>query len=367
MAQTIIFGNDAYKKIGDALREWGVSKYLLVCGNSFDTLPVAAYLASLDIPYVRFGGFTSNPKYEEVCEGVKLYRKEGCNGIVAVGGGSPIDVAKCIKLYAKMPDDRLYLKQEYTDTGIPLIAMPTTAGTGSESTRFAVIYLDGVKQSVHHASILPNYAILCADTLEHLPVYQKKCTLLDALCQAIESWCSVYSTPESISLAKQATVLLIQYAREYVFENTPCAREHIMQASNLAGQAIHITSTTAVHAMSYKMSSTYAIPHGHAVGIGLPKCWRYMQAHIDDCTDKRGAGYLQSIFDEIAKALGGNTVEDGIAVFEKLLADLQISAPKAEQSDLDILVASVNTDRLKNNPVDVSKGLKEIYQNILGL
>jgi alcohol dehydrogenase class IV len=338
-----------------------------VCGNSFDTLPVAAYLSSLDIPFVRFGGFTSNPKYEEVCEGVKLYRKEGCNGIVAVGGGSPIDVAKCIKLYAKMPDDRLYLQQEYTDTGIPLIAMPTTAGTGSESTRFAVIYLDGVKQSVHHTSIVPNYAILCADTLEHLPIYQKKCTLLDALCQAIESWWSVYSTPESISLAKQAAVLLIQYAREYVLENTPCAREKIMQASNLAGQAIHITSTTAVHAMSYKMSSTYAIPHGHAVGIGLPKCWRYMQAHIDDCIDKRGKSYLQGIFNEIAQTLGGNTVEEGIAVFEKLLADLQISAPKAKQSDVELLVASVNTDRLKNNPVDVSKGLKEIYQNILGL
>jgi alcohol dehydrogenase class IV len=367
VAQTIIFGNDAYKKIGGALRQQGVSKYLLVCGNSFDTLPVAAYLSSLDIPFVRFGGFTSNPKYEEVCEGVKLYRKEGCNGIVAVGGGSPIDVAKCIKLYAKMPDDRLYLQQEYTDTGIPLIAMPTTAGTGSESTRFAVIYLDGVKQSVHHTSIVPNYAILCADTLEHLPIYQKKCTLLDALCQAIESWWSVYSTPESIALAKQATVLLIQYAREYVFENTPCAREKIMQASNLAGQAIHITSTTSVHAMSYKMSSTYAIPHGHAVGIGLPKCWRYMQAHIDDCIDKRGKSYLQGIFNEIAQTLGGNTVEEGIAVFEKLLADLQISAPKAKQSDVELLVASVNTDRLKNNPVDVSKGLKEIYQNILGL
>ena len=367
MAQTIIFGNDAYQKIGDLLQNSGVTKYLLVCGNSFDKLPVAAYLATLDIPCVRFGGFTSNPKYEEVCEGVKLYRQEGCDGIVAVGGGSPIDVAKCIKLYAKMPDDRLYLQQEYTDTGIPLIAMPTTAGTGSESTRFAVIYLNGVKQSVHHESILPDYAVLCADALENLPVYQKKCTLLDALCQAIESWWSVYSTPESIALAKKATALLMQYAREYVFENTPCAREYIMQASNLAGQAIHITSTTAVHAMSYKMSSTYAIPHGHAVGIGLPKCWRYMQAHLGDCTDQRGAAYLQSVFEEIAKTLGGKTVEEGIAIFENLLADLQISAPKAEQSDLDILVASVNTDRLKNNPVDVSKGLREIYQNILGL
>ena len=81
----------------------------------------------------------------QAAAGVEVFLSEGCDAIVAVGGGSIIDVAKCIKLYCRMSPDKNYLLQEYTDSGVPIIAVPTTAGTGSESTRFAVIYFEGKK------------------------------------------------------------------------------------------------------------------------------------------------------------------------------------------------------------------------------
>ena len=122
-----------------------------------------------------------------------------------------------------MNDGDCYLQQDFSDSGIPLVAIPTTAGTGSESTRFAVIYHQGVKQSVTHPSIIPNYAILEPAVLSSLPVYQKKCTVLDALCQGIESWWSINSTPQSHKLSCEAVRTLVDNIEPYIFEHSAAA------------------------------------------------------------------------------------------------------------------------------------------------
>ena len=111
-------------------------------------------------------------------------------------------------LFCKMEKDRPYVEQKYQETGIKLIAIPTTAGTGSESTRFSLLYYNGEKISVNHDSIIPNVAILEGAVLKPLPDFQKKCTLLDALCQAIEAWWSVNSTDESKEYSREATACL---------------------------------------------------------------------------------------------------------------------------------------------------------------
>jgi alcohol dehydrogenase class IV len=287
---------------------------------------------------------------------------------LALGGGSAIDVAKCIKLYCKMSKHELYLKQEYTDTGVPLIAMPTTAGTGSESTPFSVIYYGGEKQSVKHPSILPNFAILAPDVLESLPVYQKKCTLLDALCQAIESYWSVYSTEESKKYAKEAIEKIRCFFNEYVKENTDLSRREIMSASNLAGRAIAITATTAPHAMCYKLTTTYGYPHGHAVALCLPRVWKYMLSHPKKCTDRRGADYLFKTFDEIANSMGYATAYDAAEGFEAMLGSLGIAYPTETDRDekAEYFTSSVNVDRLGNNPVSLDKeALFDLYKGML--
>lgn len=333
--------------------------FLLVRSGAYDFLEIKKFFDRF--PHVEFSGFTPNPLYEQVCEGIKVFNQEQCNMIVAVGGGSTVDVAKCIKLYCRMDESINYLKQTIIDVEIPLIAVPTTAGTGSESTRHAVIYFEGKKQSISHESIVPDYAILEPSVLKTLPVYQKKCTMLDALCQAIESWWSVNSTDASKQYSRMAVEAIKANWREYIFENTDIAAERIMYAANLAGRAINITATTAAHAMSYKITSMYKFPHGHAVAVCMPEVWEYMLQHIDACIDPRGVQYLNATLNEISETLS-------LVYYKTMLQRLEMSRPESKNKDeeVEILAESVNPVRLKNNPVKLrSEVLKGMYGRIV--
>lgn len=361
--QQILYGIEHLKDVLSGSR-----KVLLVCDSSFPFLNVKNDIECMDVPYVVFDEFTPNPLYEDVCKGVDLFQIAKCDTILAVGGGSSLDVAKCIKLYCKMSRDKLYLEQEYKDTGVKLVAIPTTAGTGSESTRYAVIYYDGKKQSVTHDSIIPNVAILESKVLKTLPLYQKKCTMLDSLCQGIESWWSVNSTDESKKLSKEAVETIMKWWHEYLYENTEESAKHIMCAANLAGQAICITQTTAPHAFSYKITSMYKLPHGHAVAVCLPEIWEFMINNITLCIDARGSGQLNSVFSAIAVAMGVGTPVEAIGVFRDMMKLMDMPSPvsKNYQSDILLLTSSVNPIRLKNNPVELNvKAIKSLYEKII--
>ncbi len=360
--QKIISGEKCYTQIGEVLKTEKVEKYMLVCRPSFFKMGLDKYFESLDIPCVYFTDFTVNPKYEEVCEGVELFKKEKCDALVAVGGGSAIDVAKCIKAFVNLPQGEIYFKQKLFDNDIPLLSVPTTAGTGSESTRFAVFYYDGEKESLSEEYWVPEYAFLDYTLLYSLPEYQKKCTLLDALCQAIESWWSVSSNDESREYAKIAVEKIIKNYKGYIFENDHKATEEIMLGSNYAGRAINITATTSAHAMSYKMTTLYGIPHGHAVGIALPYIWEYMIANPKQCTDSRGQEYLLKTFEDIALAMGCGNATEAVKMYKEMLKELDIEGPKATKEELEILASSVNAGRLKNNPVALAQNvLYDLY------
>ena len=345
----------------------GSIKVLLVCDSSYPFLSLRNIIEKMDVPHVVFDKFTPNPLYEDVCKGVDLFQKTKCDTILAIGGGSSLDVAKCIKLYCQMDKATLYLEQEYKDTGVKLIAIPTTAGTGSESTRFAVIYYDGKKQSVTHESIVPNVAILEPRVLKSLPLYQKKCTMMDALCQGIESWWSVNSTDQSKKLSKEAVETIMRWWKEYIFDNTDEAANHIMRAANLAGQAICITQTTAAHAFSYKITSLYKLPHGHAVAVCLPVIWEYMIGHINMCIDNRGQEYLTKLFTHISKAMGCGTSAEPIALFRQMMAEMELNNPVAvnREEEIEVLSTSVNPVRLKNNPIRLSESTIQYLYNII--
>ena len=351
--QKIVYG------LNETLEQIKHEKFLLVRDSAYDFLEIKSTFDL--IPHVEFSDFTPNPLYEQVCNGVKLFNENGCTMIVAVGGGSTIDVAKCIKLYCKMNPEINYLEQEMQDTGIPLIAVPTTAGTGSESTKHAVIYYEGKKQSISHLSIIPDIAVLEHSTLKTLPVYQKKCTMLDALCQGIESWWSVNSNEESIEYSKKAIAAIAKHWREYIFDNTDEAASNIMEAANYAGRAINITATTAAHAMSYKITSMYKLPHGHAVAICMPEVWEYIQNHTDECIDQRGDQHLKAVLKSISEIVSLNEFKD-------MLAELDMTYPVSvnKEQDVTTLTESVNPVRLKNNPVALSGSiLKDMYWRIV--
>ena len=358
------------------LEEVGCKRLFLVVDSSYQFLNIKENIESLEVEEkVSFSDFTPNPLYEQVCKGIDLLKASNCDTILAVGGGSAIDVAKCIKLAILAEEGNAAIipplvSQRLPIDGnkIPFIAIPTTAGTGSESTHNAVMYYEGAKQTVTNDGILPDYAILEPSVLKTLPLYQKKCTMMDALCQGIESWWSVNSTEESYEYSRKTVELIMANWRKYIFENDEEAAANIMLAANYGGRAINITATTAAHAMSYKITSLYKYPHGHAVAICLPQIWKYMLTHLKACVDKRGSNYLENIFRDIAYAIGGKTPMDAILLFEIMLVDMEMSNPVSANriSDIRILVSSVNPIRLKNNPIELdTQAIKQLYQIII--
>ena len=282
---------------------------------------------------VVFSNFTSNPKYEEMLEGLRSFKENRCDAIVSIGGGSCIDVAKVIKLSlnANANDNDPTFKQDYKYTDVKHICIPTTSGTGSESTRHAVLYLNGKKQSICNSAILPEYVVLCPKLIETVTEYQKKCTMMDALCQCIESLWSRKATKESRTYAKKGLKLFNNNYEGYL-ELDRDAIKNIQIAANFSGKAINISETTAAHAMSYKITSLYGIPHGHAVAICI-------NAIFNNCKVK--TKYKKNI--EI------KTIFYNVLKFFGLKTNINI-----DSTELAKLIASVNPDRLKNFPYDIN-------------
>lgn len=354
----------------------GSRRLFLVIDSSYPYLNIKDAIDSLPVTEkVTFSDFTPNPLYEQVCNGIELLKESRCDSILAVGGGSTIDVAKCIKL-AILADEGdaaiippLVSKRLPIDgSRIPFIAIPTTAGTGSESTHNAVMYYEGAKQTVTNDGILPDYAVLEPSVLKTLPLYQKKCTMMDALCQGIESWWSVNSTEESKEYSRKAVDLVMANWKKYIFDNSGDAAAQIMLAANFSGRAINLAQTTAAHAMSYKITSLYGLPHGHAVAVCLPAIWDYMIKNQDGVIDERGSQYLLSIFDEIAHSLGASSPANAVEVLLGMMKDLGLQKPSSDNwdEDLSVLSTSVNPVRMKNNPVRLDgNAVSGLYDRIV--
>ena len=355
-------------------REYRLKKPFVVCG-----VPRELFADRFDFEYEIFEDFTPNPDYTQVCDGLEKYRKSGCDFIISVGGGSAIDVAKCIKLYDAMDSDAMdsaknggdesqkpYTVREHVFSPIKHIAIPTTAGTGSESTRFAVIYYNGVKQSVTDDCILPDAAVLDPSLLKGLPEYHKKATLLDAICHATESMWSVNSDGQSEGYSAAALKIILANYKDYL-SGDEAAAGRILEAANLAGRAINISQTTAAHAMSYQLTSRFGIAHGHACAICLPEVWHYIAEHTEECCDTRGEDHLLTELGKLSDAYGCETADEAIDRFTALLAEFDLKPAECDDENLlRSLAASVNPQRLSNCPVPLRYNeLLEMYRRIL--
>lgn len=369
MIQQIIEADSHYKQLDTYLKGTKHKKLLLVCGGYINYLAIGKYFYTLEerlgIKVVRFSNFESNPLYDSVVEGVKLLNEEKCHLIVAVGGGSAMDVAKCIKLYSNMDHTQNYLYQTIVPNEIEFIAVPTTAGTGSEATRFAVIYYNGEKQSISDYSCIPSAVVIDPSVLETLPEYQKKVTMMDALCHATESFWSIHSTEESQKLSSEAIQLVLKNFSGYL-SNTKEGNAGMLKAANVAGKAINITQTTAGHAMCYKLTSLYGISHGHAAALCVSKLFPYIIDNTDKCLDPRGKEYLEESFERLAEAYGCSRPKLATEKFDELLKGLKLEIPQAELEDYEVLKTSVNPVRLKNNPVAMDmEAIDRLYHQIL--
>lgn len=323
---------------------------------------------------VSFADFSPNAKSSDIEKGIDLFRQHHADFVLAVGGGSALDLAKGIALLADQ-DERAeaYIVKRATPHSrtIPLLAVPTTAGTGSEATQFAVIYVGKTKYSLAHPSLLPDYAIIDPSLTFSLAAYPTACTGMDALAQAIESYWSVHSTEESQGYAREAIRLALAHLEAAVNRPTGESRVAMARAANLAGKAINISFTTACHAISYPFTSYFNVPHGHAVALTLPEMVMYnAEVSESDCGDPRGAGYVQRTLQELTALFGVSSLQKVKAHLEELMDALHLPRQLrylgiSQEDGIMTIIQKANPERMTNNPRTVTESnLQELLHRI---
>jgi len=322
-----------------------------------------------------FDQFIENPRLEHIKSGVDAFRETEADLVFAVGGGTAIDVGKMIRFFARQeasPEsiiaDSNLIRPE---TNIPFAAIPTTAGSGSEATHFAVVYVDGVKFSVAHDSILPNMTVVDPTLTYSMPPGLTATSGLDVLCQGIESMWSVNSTSESYGYGIEALALAVENLHAAVSGPTPASRSAMSRAANLAGKAINISKTTAPHAVSYAITTGFGVPHGHAVALTLAPFLEF-NADVDssNVADSRGVDHVRKVIGDVVETLGCKTTMEAQGMIRSLmnsigcvtcLGDVGVTS-KAQRLQV---AKSVNAARLANNPrVITGKDIDEILESI---
>ncbi len=273
----------------------------------------------------EFEDFSVNPKFEEAQIGLERLLQSKADMIIAIGGGSVLDMSKLIRHMA--------VEQGYS---LPLHAMPTTAGTGAEATHFAVVYIDGKKQSIAADDVLPDVAVVYPPFTYSNSIYQTACAGFDAVAQAIESYWAKGATDESRAYSVKALGLLWNQLPQLIQAPTQEFRDQVAEGAYWAGRAINISTTTAPHAFSYAFTSHYGYPHGHAVALTFPF---FMKLNGTK---------------ELYELLAFSTIEI-ISQMEAYISSLGISLALDASVDVHSTLQEVNLQRLSNNPIEVTQ------------
>jgi alcohol dehydrogenase class IV len=257
----------------------GLKKPLVVTDKPLCELGVVAQalqgLEEEGVEHVIFDGVLPDPTYSIVFEGKALYQREGCDGLIAIGGGSSIDAAKIIGLALSVPEH----PREYVGFGLvkepipPLYAMPTTAGTGSEATMGAVISDDDTHdKGVISGSPLSALAVALDPLLmTGLPPHITAATGMDALTHAVEAYISIWDRGDAYDKAAAATRLIFEHLPEACRDGSNVkTREAMAQAAYMAGQAINQVNVGNVHAIAHQLGARFGVPHGQANAMVMP-------------------------------------------------------------------------------------------------
>jgi alcohol dehydrogenase len=372
--QDIINGIGSIESLKKILSTYNEPRILLVSGkNSFKISGAKLAIDTVlkNYKYTHFYDFKVNPQIEDVEEGVRIARSNDVDLIIAIGGGSVLDMAKLIKAcFDESHDAESIIKgiSIIVNPNIPLIAVPTTAGSGSESTHFAVAYINKDKFSVADDCLMPNNVILDGLLCISATKYQKTCNALDALAQGIESMWAVNSNTISREIAHEAVLNCFKNINDYVNDTNKNAEisQRALEAANLAGQAINISKTTAPHAWSYGISANYNLPHGHAVWITLPKIFLI---HAEFAETEQAAKNIKEAMSKLKSIFSISSNKKINEYFCKFLREMDIGYDLSIDFNLSNdekikLSNSVNQERLLNNPITFDKKQINIIFNI---
>jgi alcohol dehydrogenase class IV len=300
LAPEIVYGEDSISLSGRHANNFGASKVFIVTDPGVRkagwTLSVEKSLKSYKIPYVVFDDVTANPKDHEIMNGVDFCRKEGCDLIIAVGGGSPMDCAKGIGVIMGNPGN--ILEYEGVDMipnpGPPLIFIPTTAGSSADVSQFAIITdVDRkIKIAIISKMVIPDIALIDPQTTMTMPPELTAATGMDALCHAFEAFVSNASSPlTDMAALTSVEIISDNLLKAYTEPKNIIYRERMMTASLMAGLAFSNASLGLVHSMAHSLGGAMGLPHGECNALLLEKV---VQFNYSAATKK---------YDQLAKAM----------------------------------------------------------------
>ncbi len=335
------------------IRSKGFKRALIVTDKPLNNLgvvgKVADLLAGAGVAVTVYDGTKPNPTITNVEEGLALLRRDNCDCVVSLGGGSPHDCAKGIALCAA--NGGSIADYEGLDKSakpqLPLVAINTTAGTASEMTRFCIITDEArhVKMAIVDRHTTPILSVNDPELMAGMPKGLTAATGMDALTHAVEAYVSIAATPITDACALKAVELIAAYLRRAVHDGQDMeAREQMAYAQFLAGMAFNNASLGYVHAMAHQLGGFYDLPHGVCNAVLLP--------HVQDYNAQVAASRLG----HIGKALGTDTAglapeaaaKAAIAAIRKLSADVGIPANLttlgAKAEDIPTLAANAMKD-----------------------
>ncbi|MCW3489011.1 iron-containing alcohol dehydrogenase [Dethiobacter alkaliphilus] len=375
MPTTIYAGKGAFNYLGAEVKKRSVQKTFLVTdkGLMATGLPdrVKGALEEMGVDVFLFDEAEPEPSMDNLEKAISILRNNDCDFVVAVGGGSAMDVAKASAVLAGNDGEI----KDYVGTdliprpGIPCIVLPTTAGTGSEVTKITIFLdkSDGVKKGIVSEHILPKVAIVDPDLTLSLPPAMTAATGMDALTHAIEAYTSPNATPHTDLYAIESIRLIGQNLRRaYAFGTDDAARYNMCLGSLYAGIAFANAGVAAVHALAYPLGGRYHVGHGIANAMLLPFVMEF-----------NAIGELDK-FANVAKLLGVSPADKsvrelafaGVQAVKDLSADIGISSQirtlGVAEEDIDSLSeAAILIERLlANNPRKVTvDDIKMIYKN----
>lgn len=322
MPTKVLIMDDCIRQNAHLLKEFGQTALIVTGANSAKKngalQDVTDALKSQEMDYILFDKVMNNPTVACVYEGAELAKKHKADFVIGIGGGSPMDAAKAIALLAAQDivEEDLF-KGQYGDKVLPIILVPTTAGTGSEVTQYSILtnVASQTKTSIASPLIFPKLALLDAKYMKDLSMDITINTAIDAMSHAIEGMLSVRSTEMSNMIAGESLKKLVSCLKflspEYSLSSnlTIDVREKLLYGSMLAGVVIAHTGTTAVHAMGYSLTYFRNIDHGRANGLLLPSFMRFVMKSNQELVKK------------ILVAMGLETIDEFEALFLRLLGE----------------------------------------------
>ena len=374
------FGDDALLALPDQIAGRG-RRVLLVTGRgSFEASGASSVVEPLRrvAEVHRWCDFAPNTDAADLWNGLQVVDDFGANVIVGIGGGSVMDMSKLLtafrgtestkELHAAIRSGRSI---EGRDVGLMLA--PTTSGSGSEATHFAVVYIGDDKFSVAGPALRPDFTALDPNLAISGSAHQRATSGIDAVCQAIESRWASGATRRSRRYAEIALPVLLANLEQFVVRPDARSARAMQFGSHLAGRAIDISKTTAAHALSYGISKRYGVDHGNAVALTLP---HFLQVHddvaperlnpsVDPSSHCRAMTFIRASLD----ASDGEGARDAfIALLGRIGLPSTLRRVGYRSSDgFGALAGSVNVQRLGNNPVAFDQdGLRDILSRSAG-